>query len=373
METLLQVKNLSLITKRVTIRNINLEIYPDEVTVIAGKRDSGIFLLSKIIFGLYDKYKGEIIFSGKKIKRMSAKTAIRHGIFGIFPESGLVDNLNITQNFNLWKNRSIIVPSEKKTSAIVIDILKHLHLSYSVDDKISSFSRIDQLYLELGRVFYFSPKMLIFTYPTDNITTDEGEKIFFLLSLIRDKGIPIVYFTNELDDDLVKFSSRILIYKDGDFIDTKRISSDFEIKNEDFIKSYFSALFSRKNLEKHSDKLLSENIFLTNILKSINIPLLVFNKKLLIVFVNRIFLNKTSLNEEEVIGVKFNDLFPDKFERADFTKLLTDGHFIIENIDAENRFFHGTVKYIIEFISLSEMYMHYADIESNVLVLIPLR
>ena len=369
METLLQLKNLSLTTKWLTLNNINLEIYREEFTVIAGKRDSGIFQLSRIIFGLYESYKGEIILSGKKIKRMSARKAIRHGILGIFPESGMVDNLNIIQNFNFNKKRSIIVPSEKKTRSVVIDILKHLHLSFNIDTKISNFSRIDKLYLELGRVFYYSPKILIFTFPTDNITTDEGEKIFFLLSLIREKGIPIVYFTNELDDTLVNFSSRIYIFEDNKFIDTQKESTNFAIKTENFIKSYYSALVSRKNLDEYNDKLLSNNIFLQNILDNINIPLLVFNKNLSIIFANRMFINNSKIREEKLIGSQFDTLFPNRFKKVDFNKLLNSGNFFIEEKNLESEVLHRTVKYI-EFISLSEMYMQYAKIETDVLVLI---
>ncbi len=368
MSSILKLKNIYTTKTNNIIKNINLTIYPDEIAVIVGKRDSGTSVLSRIIYGMSHNYTGDIFILNKKIQKLTPKKAIRLGISAIFSESGLIDNLNIIENYTISNNIKILLPSIKKAKKKILDIFNHLKLSFNLDEKIYKYNRVDRLFLELGKVFYFSPKLLIFNYPTDRLNTDEIEKLYFLLSLLRDKGISILYFATEIDNKISKFASKIFILDDGKIIDVTKQLVQYEINKEDFVKNYFSSLISRSTLEEHNNQLFEENIFMSTILENIDIPMLVTNSMFKIIFVNKYFLYKINLSKDTISGKNIVDLL-------DIKKLNIDLNNLFEKVnyrtikDVKPSIFPDEKECHIEIISLTNKYFKYADNTGNILFL----
>ena len=71
--------------KEYALKNINLILKRDEITVLVGENGSGKTTLIKLLNGLYDNYEGEILFNNVNI-RIINKKSIRNKISTLFQD-----------------------------------------------------------------------------------------------------------------------------------------------------------------------------------------------------------------------------------------------------------------------------------------------
>ena len=60
--------------KEYALKNINLILKRDEITVLVGENGSGKTTLIKLLNGLYDNYEGEILFNNVNIRIINKKS-----------------------------------------------------------------------------------------------------------------------------------------------------------------------------------------------------------------------------------------------------------------------------------------------------------
>jgi ribose transport system ATP-binding protein len=81
MRPVLEVKNVSKDFSGIyALKNIDLQIYPGEVTAIIGENGAGKSTLMKIISGVYTDYEGDVFMMGDKTKYRNPKEAGEQGV-----------------------------------------------------------------------------------------------------------------------------------------------------------------------------------------------------------------------------------------------------------------------------------------------------
>ena len=91
------------------LHDVDLKIYPGQVTALVGDNGAGKSTLVKCVAGIYGIDTGEYLFEGKPVSVSSPRDAAALGIEIVYQDLALCDNLDIVQNMFLGPRTQVRV------------------------------------------------------------------------------------------------------------------------------------------------------------------------------------------------------------------------------------------------------------------------
>ena len=82
------------------LHDVNLQVFPGEVTALVGDNGAGKSTLIKSITGIYPVDTGVFSFEGRPVSISGPRDAAALGIEVVYQDLALCDNLNIVQNMS---------------------------------------------------------------------------------------------------------------------------------------------------------------------------------------------------------------------------------------------------------------------------------
>lgn len=214
---ILEVRNVSKDFSGVyALKNVNLTIFPGEVTAVIGENGAGKSTLMKIISGVYPVYEGEVLINNEKVLFKHPKEASENGVVIIHQELNLIPYLSITENLflgNEMTNRFGLLDyavMHKKTA----ELLKRLHLDVHPSTPLYQLRVGQQQLVEIAKALLLKSKVLIMDEPTSAISDTEVELLFKIINDLKSKGVAIVYISHKLDE-LFTIADKFSVLRDG--------------------------------------------------------------------------------------------------------------------------------------------------------------
>ncbi len=214
----LEVKNVSKDFSGIyALKNVDLQIYPGEVTAIIGENGAGKSTLMKIISGVYTEYEGNVMLNGEKVCYKNPKEASEQGVIIIHQELNLIPYLNITENLFLGNeliNRFGLLdyPKMRKKAK---DLLVRLHLEIDPDTPLIQLRVGQQQLVEIAKALLLESKVLIMDEPTSAISDHEVALLFQIINDLKAKGVAMVYISHKLNE-LFEIADRFTVLRDGE-------------------------------------------------------------------------------------------------------------------------------------------------------------
>jgi len=176
------------------LRDINLNFELGKSYAIKGKSGSGKTTLLSLISGLEKRYKGEILYDGKKLSKMNLDKYRNHDIGIVFQSYNLLPQFTAEENIRLSMDISNVKHINKKKKAI--ELMEQVGLDKSLAKRrILKLSGGEQQRIAIARSLSYDPKIIIADEPTGNLDKEtEGEilKIFNKLAHEDNKCVIIV-------------------------------------------------------------------------------------------------------------------------------------------------------------------------------------
>lgn len=218
MESIIQLKNLSkkyeIDGRKVNaLRNINQKFKKGSFTTVVGKSGCGKSTFLRIIAGLENESKGEII-GAKKIK-----TSL------VFQEARLMPWLTVEENiFFPLKNQKNKNNSQKK----VDKYLNLLGLSEFKDAYPDQISGGMAQRTALGRSLVYDSDLILMDEPLGSLDAFNRYKLQEELEKIFSENDKTVIFVTHDIDEAIYLGDRVLIMDDGSIIEEIELDKDFK-------------------------------------------------------------------------------------------------------------------------------------------------
>ena len=104
MNPILSIRNVSKSFSGVkALDNVSMDFYPGEIHAIMGENGAGKSTLMKVLFGIYKRDSGEIIYNGEAVEFARVSDAIRQGIAMVQQEMSTLLNLSVAENVYLGR------------------------------------------------------------------------------------------------------------------------------------------------------------------------------------------------------------------------------------------------------------------------------
>ena len=198
------------------LKNIDLEIYEGDFTIIMGASGAGKSTLLYSLSGMDKPTLGSVLFDGTEITKMNTdELAIfrRSNCGFVFQQVYLVESMSVLDNIMA---AGLLVFRDKKVLAKKAgEILKAVNIDETLWNKFpSQISGGEAQRVGIARALINDPKLVFADEPTGALNSQTGKAVLDTLTKFNEKGQSIVMVTHDITS--ARRGNRILYVKDGE-------------------------------------------------------------------------------------------------------------------------------------------------------------
>ncbi|WP_442603634.1 ABC transporter ATP-binding protein [Paenibacillus sp. KN14-4R] len=200
------------------IRNLDLDVYDGDFTVIMGNSGSGKSTLLYLLSGLDSVTVGEVYFQGERIDSYTEQQLAEfraHQIGYIYQSVNLVPDLTLFENIAL--PGYIAGQPKNKVKSTVLSLMKAMEIDEQKNRLPAQTSGGQQQRAAIARALINSPDLIFADEPTGSLNYDHGVAVLDILTDMNRKGQSVVMVTHDIK--AACRADRLILIKDGKIAD----------------------------------------------------------------------------------------------------------------------------------------------------------
>jgi ABC-type sugar transport system ATPase subunit len=215
---------MSRITKRfgpvTVLQNVDFEVRPGEVHILAGENGAGKSTLIKILAGVHTQYDGKIDVAGRRRRFHNPTDAVAAGVAVIHQELSLIGSMSIADNLFLARHpgRAGFV-SDRQQHARARTLLDRFGLNLRPETLVETLPTATQQLLEIAKALSQNARVIVMDEPTSSLNAPEAETLFSLIDELTAEGCGVVYISHRMEE-IQRLADRITVLRDGELIGT---------------------------------------------------------------------------------------------------------------------------------------------------------
>ncbi|MGD1885653.1 MAG: sugar ABC transporter ATP-binding protein [Cohaesibacteraceae bacterium] len=209
--------------------DVSFSVMPGEVHALMGENGAGKSTLMKVLGGIHQPDKGQIIVGDQPVVMASPLEAKSKGIVFIHQELSLAAELSVAENIWLGElpRKSFNRVDWPTLFAQTDAILKKLSVKFDAGTKVGDLSIANQQMVEIARALTVDAKAVIYDEPTASLTDAEKVVLFDVIDDLKAHGVGIIYISHRMEE-IFKMTDRISVLRDGQYRGTLTTSQTTE-------------------------------------------------------------------------------------------------------------------------------------------------
>ena len=211
------------ITKRfgasvIANNNVSIDVKKGEILSVLGENGCGKTTLMNMLAGIYYPDEGTILIHGEEASIRSPKDAFRYNIGMIHQHFKLIDVFTAAENIVIGMDdgeKYDIKSAKTRISAMSEKYGFHIEL----DKKVHEMSVSEKQTVEIVKALYRGADVLILDEPTAVLTPQEIDRLFEVLSAMREDGKSVIIITHKLNE-VMAISDRVTVLRKGEHVKT---------------------------------------------------------------------------------------------------------------------------------------------------------
>jgi D-xylose transport system ATP-binding protein len=224
-KTILKVDGVSKNFGSVTaLKEVNLEVYEDEVVGLVGDNGAGKSTLIKILSGNFPPDKGEIYLEDKKVHFRNPSEARSAGIETVYQDLALCGNLDAVANLFIGREicRKILgfeILQKAEMEKAASEVLHKIGTNFpSVLENVEYMSGGQRQAVALGRFINWGEKLILLDEPTAALGVRETSHVLDLVARTRkEKGVSMILISHNLQH-VFQIADRIAVMRHGEVV-----------------------------------------------------------------------------------------------------------------------------------------------------------
>ena len=195
--------------------DVTINVERGTIHGLVGENGAGKSTLIKVLAGIYQPEKGEVVLEGQVRKFASPIAARRAGISVVHQEIKLSETLSVAENMFLgnimMKGKIVDWAGMRKRAQEIVD---DLGMDIDINAQVSSLTVAKKQIVEIMHAINNNAHVLIMDEPSAVLTDRELEVMFRIVKQLRENGITIIYISHRLDE-VFQITDRIQVMRDG--------------------------------------------------------------------------------------------------------------------------------------------------------------
>ncbi|WP_245897929.1 sugar ABC transporter ATP-binding protein [Pseudoprimorskyibacter insulae] len=216
------------------LNEVELALYPGQVTALVGENGAGKSTLVKILTGIYQPDGGAITVDGTPVRFRAAQDAADHGITAIHQETVLFDDLSVAENIFLGhapKSRFGLIDTSAQRH-MAAEILRGIGAEIDPDARLRDLGIASKHLVAISRALSIDARVVIMDEPTAALSHKEIHELYDLVEQLKAQGKAILFISHKFDE-IFRIADRYTVFRDGQFVAEGRID---EITEGDLVK-----------------------------------------------------------------------------------------------------------------------------------------
>ncbi len=206
--------------------NVDVQLYPGQVTALIGENGAGKSTLVKILTGIYRPNEGEILLDGKPVQFQSAQDAIDAGVTAIHQETVLFDELSVGENIFLGhapKGRFGLIDWKtinEKSHAL----LERLESKIDPTIRLKDLSIAQRHLVAIARALSVEARIVIMDEPTAALSRKEIDDLFRIVENLKRQGKAILFISHKFDE-VYEIAENYAVFRDGRMVGAGKLAA----------------------------------------------------------------------------------------------------------------------------------------------------
>ena len=199
---------------------VDLIINRAEIVGLVGDNAAGKSTLMKVLSGAYQADEGTVHVNGDEHDINSVEDARRLGIEMVYQDLALADNLDVTANIYMGRERLAgLFVDNKGMEAEVRKLIDRLKIDIAdIRQLVATLSGGQRQAVAVGRAMAFDAQLVILDEPTASLSPEAAEHVLDLIRTLKEHGIAVILI-NHRTDEVKRVADRMLTMRHGKIID----------------------------------------------------------------------------------------------------------------------------------------------------------
>jgi len=219
----------------VALNNVSLEVRRGEILGLIGENGAGKSTLMNILSGVVLPDSGSIFIDGEEQAYLNPRIAQDKGIQFVHQELSLLPEMTVAENIFLGKEirtRTGLI-DKQECERRSRELLEKFDIDIPVNQKVAELSVAQKQLVEIAKSMVGIMKVLILDEPTSSLTEREMVYLSKVLSLLKERGVGIIFISHKLDE-VKELCDSVTVLCDGKVVRTAPIK---DVSIEDMVRS----------------------------------------------------------------------------------------------------------------------------------------
>lgn len=180
----------------IALDNVDLSVYRGEITGLIGENGSGKSTISSIAAGMQPANSGEMLFLGKPHKPVTMIEGAKSGIGMIVQEMGTIPGISVAENIFIGeegKFKKFGLISKSRMNQAAGEALNAIGADINPEQPIDRLSMQERKLVELAKVMYEQPKMLIVDETTTALSHRGREILYNVMRKVKAENKAVLF------------------------------------------------------------------------------------------------------------------------------------------------------------------------------------
>ncbi|WP_426566725.1 ATP-binding cassette domain-containing protein [Angustibacter sp. McL0619] len=185
------------------LHDVDLAIYPGQVTALVGDNGAGKSTLVKTIAGIYSADTGDYLYEGRPVEVSGPKDAAALGIEIVYQDLALCDNLDIVENMFLGresKSRLLLDEGAMEDQARKTLASLSVRTIKSVRQSVASLSGGQRQSVAIAKAVLWNSKVVLLDEPTAALGVAQTRQVLDLVRRLADHGLGVLLISHNMVD-----------------------------------------------------------------------------------------------------------------------------------------------------------------------------
>ena len=265
MEKILQINNMwKTFGGTTALADVDFDLYPGEVHALVGENGAGKSTLIKIITGIHQPDRGEILLKGKSVHFPDARASYAQRIAAIYQEASLFPDLSVAENIYMGHHsinpyvKTIRWGDIKRKAA---EIIKQLEVKLNPNSLVKTLGIAEKQLVEIVKALSVNAEILIMDEPTSALTIEEVGDLFKIVRNLKENGTAIIFISHRIQE-IFEIADRVTVLRDGKVVSTNNVNEITEPELvKDMVGRSLENYFHRDKIKPGKTVLKVENLY----------------------------------------------------------------------------------------------------------------